>query len=370
MKIPVFEPDFGEAEIRAVMESMRRGEISGTFGRAIPEFEELNCEYLGVPHAVAVSNGTTALQLAARVAGVKEGDEVLVSASTNIASALAVYYNGAVTVPVDSEAETWNLDLNVLESLISPRTTAIIAVHLFGNPIDMDRLMKIARAHNLVVIEDCAEAHGSEWRSRKVGSFGDFACFSFLSNKVITTGEGGLVTARRDDHAESLRSLKSLAFGSPRFFHPVPGYNFRLSAIQAAMGVVQVSRIEEIVAAKIALYQRYRALLDPIPGIEFASLPENGRHVHWMVAVRIREEFGTSRDELMAHLAKNGIETRTFFCPMNQQPFLREQPGYRPVDCPIADAMWTDGLYLPSTTSLTDSQLSFIAEAILNCPRH
>lgn len=365
MKYPVFEPDFGEAEIAAVTSAMRAGEISGVFGKSIPDFEEAFARYCGVSHGVAVSNGTVALQLAARVAGVGPGDEVLVSACTNIASALAVYHNGGVTVPVDACPHGWNLDLDRLEELITPRTKAIVAVHFLGNPVDMPRLMGIAERHGLKVIEDCAEAHGALWQGRKVGSFGHLSCFSFLSNKVITTGEGGMVLTHDAGLAERLRYLRSLAFGKTRFYHEEAGYNFRLTAMQAAMGVVQTARLEEIVAKKIGLYRRYQQRLTKIPGIHLVREPRDGRHVHWMVGLRVGREFGVSRDHLRDHLASQGVDTRTFFCPMNQQPFLKPPPGGRAVACSVADALWQDGLYLPSTTSLADADLDFICGAIL-----
>lgn len=364
MKYPVFEPDYGDAEISAVTSAMRRGEISGVFGKSIPEFEEAFARYCGVPHGVAVSNGTVALQLAARVAGVVPGDEVLVSACTNIASALAVYYNGGITVPVDACPDTWNLDLNLLETLITPRTKAIVVVHFLGNPVDMPRLMDIANRHGLKVIEDCAEAHGAEWKGQKVGSFGHLACFSFLSNKVITTGEGGMVLTRDPKMAEELRFLRSLAFGKIRFYHEAPGYNFRMTAMQAAMGIVQTGRLEEVIEKKINLYRRYQARLVGIPGVRLVKEPLEGRHVHWMVGLRLGREFGVSRDRLRAHLAAGEIDTRTFFCPMNQQPFLKLQAGNREVACPVADKLWEDGLYLPSTTALADVDLDYIAGQI------
>ncbi|HEY5792076.1 MAG TPA: DegT/DnrJ/EryC1/StrS family aminotransferase, partial [Chthoniobacterales bacterium] len=229
-----------------------------------------------------------------------------------------------------------------------------------GNPVDMPRLMEIAARHRLTVIEDCAEAHGAEWEGRKVGSFGQLACFSFLSNKVIQCGEGGMVLTNDDRLAARMAYLRSLAFGPVRFFHEEPGYNFRLSAMQAAMGVVQAGRIEEIVANKIDLFRRYRQRLEGVPWIQFPVEPRDGRHVHWMVGIRIRAGFGITRDALRTSLTARGIDTRTLFCPMNQQPFLRAQPGYREVPCPVADRIWEDGLYLPSTTALTDGDLDEI----------
>lgn len=369
MKFPVFEPDFGKAEIDAVCHAMERGEISGVFGRSIPQFEEAFANYCGVSHGVAVANGTVALQLAARVAGIKPGDEVLVSASTNIASALAVYYNGAITVPVDSENLTWNLDLNLLESLVSPRTKAIIVVHLLGNPVDMPKVMDFADRHGLVVIEDCAEAHGAEWGGRKAGSFGHLSCFSFLSNKVITTGEGGMVLTNDPVYYNELKTLRNLAFGPVRFLHEEAGYNFRMTSMQAAMGVVQVSRIEEIIQKKIRLFDRYRNALEAVDGVRFPEWDANARHVHWMVGIRIEQNAGFTRDELRKHLDSHEIDTRTFFCPMGRQPFLREQPGFRDIPCPVADRLWEDGLYLPSTTNLSDDNIEEIVDAIRNCPK-
>ncbi|MEO8205535.1 MAG: DegT/DnrJ/EryC1/StrS family aminotransferase [Chthoniobacterales bacterium] len=369
MKYPVFEPDFGEPEIEAVVAAMRRGEISGTFGRAISDFEESFARYCGSNYGVAVSNGTVALQLAVRVGGVGPGDEVLVSSCTNIASGLAVFYNNAVTVPVDSEDHTWNLDLDLLESLITPRTKAIVLVHLLGNPVDMTRLMAIANKHSLLVIEDCAEAHGAIWKGRKVGSFGHMNCFSFLSNKVITTGEGGMILTDDAEMARQLKYLRSLAFGPVRFLHEEAGYNFRISSMQAAMGVVQVAKIESVIEQKIALYRRYKERLQHLEGIQFPVEPADGRHVHWMVGIRIRKEFGPTRDVLKDHLTKEGIDTRTLFCPMNQQPFLVGQEGYRNIPCPVADRIWEDGIYLPSTTALTDSDLDFICEKVATCGR-
>jgi perosamine synthetase len=367
MKYPVFEPEFGDAEITAVTDAMRRGEISGVFGRAIPDFEAAFAGYCGVEHGVAVANGTVALQLAARVAGVGPGDEVLVSASTNIASALAAYHNGAVTVPVDSEDKTWNLDISLLESLISPKTKAIIVVHLLGNPVDMPSVMAIAKKHGLVVIEDCAEAHGAEWKGQKVGSFGHMACFSFLSNKIITTGEGGMVVTNDAGYTEQLRSLRNLAFGKVRFLHEVPAYNFRLSSMQAAMGLVQTARIEEFIRRKIELFELYRSALADLPYIRFPEWDSGCRHVHWMVGIRIGPEAPFTRDRLKDHLAANGIDTRTFFCPMNLQPFIAAQEGYKAPACPVAEAMWDDGLYLPSTLSLSAADVACISETIAAC---
>ena len=230
--------------------ALRRGEISGSFGKAIPEFEEKFAAYCGCKYGVSVTSGTTALQLAVSAAEIGQGDEVLMSASTNIATALAAYHNNAVSVGVDSEPDTWNIDPDLIESLVTPRSRAIIPVHLFGHPARMDKIMDIARRHNLIVIEDCAESHGATWKGKITGGFGDMGCFSFYVNKVITTGEGGMVVTNDAKLAERLRLLRNLAFTKPRFLHELPGYNFRMTGYQAAMGLAQFARIDHIIAQK------------------------------------------------------------------------------------------------------------------------
>jgi perosamine synthetase len=362
--IPVFEPHVGEEEIAAVVEAIRRGEISGSFGSTIPSFEEEFASYVGARHGVAVTSGTTALQLAVAAAGISAGDEVLVSASTNIASALAAYHSGAVPVPVDSEAETWNLDLGLIEELITPKTRAIIPVHLFGHPVDMDRLLELARKHGLLVIEDCAESHGATVRGRMTGSLGDMACFSFYANKIITTGEGGMVTTSDDALAAKLRLLRNLAFGKPRFFHREAGFNFRMTGYQAAMGLAQLRRIEEIIAEKRRVAATYTRLLQDVPGIQTPVQKEWARNVYWMYAIALTEEFPLDRNSLMEGLHDDGIETRTFFCPLNMQPFLQRQPGFRAVPCPVAERLWETGLYLPSAITLSDETIGAIVESV------
>jgi perosamine synthetase len=344
--------------------ALRRGEISGSFGEALRNFEIEFAAFVGCAHGVAVSSGTTALQLAVRAAGIGIGDEVLVSASTNIATALAVVHNGAVPVPIDSEPVTWNLDLDLIESRITPRTKAIMPVHLYGHPVDMDRLCEIARRHHLVVIEDCAESHGATCRGRMTGSFGTMACFSFYANKVITTGEGGMVTTNDDRLAERLRLLRNLSFTEPRFRHAEAGYNFRMTGYQAAMGLSQLGRIDQIIDAKRRLADRYAHELADVKGLQLPTEQPWARSVYWMYAVVVEPEFGRTRDELASDLRADGIDTRTFFCPMDLQPCLWEVPGFSREPCPIADRLWQTGLYLPSSTNLTDDDLHHIAGSV------
>jgi perosamine synthetase len=364
MKIPVFEPAIGDSEIHAVTAALKRGEISGNFGEALSNFENGFATYCGVKHGVAVSNGTTALHIAVAAAGIGPGDEVLISACTNIATALAVAHNGAMPVPVDSENITWNLDLDLLEDLITPRTKGVIPVHLYGHPVDMDRLMEIARKYNLIVIEDAAEAHGATVRGRKVGSFGDMACFSFYANKIITTGEGGMVITDNEELAERLRLLRNLGFTTPRFRHEVLAYNYRMTGYQAAMGVAQLNKIEQIISEKRRMAQTYTRYLSDVRGLHLPAELDWARNVYWMYALTVQPDFGLSRDQLAERLAKAGVETRTFFCPMNQQPCLQAIPGFCADPLPVADSLWTSGLYLPSAHTLTEKTISYIADAI------
>ncbi|MGD0167506.1 MAG: DegT/DnrJ/EryC1/StrS family aminotransferase [Gaiellaceae bacterium] len=362
--IPVFEPDIGAAEVEAVAEAVRRGEISGSFGESIPAFERAFADWCGVRHGVAVSSGTAALHAAVVAAGIGPGDEVVVSASTNIATALAVYHNGAVTVPVDSEPATWNLDLDILEGLITSRTKAIIPVHLFGHPVDMDRLNAIASRNGLTVIEDCAESHGALVRGRMTGSFGKMSCFSFYANKVITTGEGGMVLTDDDAVAVDLRLLRNLAFGTPRFFHEKPGYNFRMTGMQAAMGIAQMRRVDEIVEKKRRVADLYTSRLQDVAELQLPCEMEWARNVYWMYAVVIRHGAGIERKTVMERLRDDGVDTRTFFCPMGRQPFLRDQPGFRDVPCPVADGLWERGFYLPSSPLLDGETIDRICIAL------
>jgi len=362
--IPVFEPIIGEEEIAYVTDALRKGELSGTFGHYLETFEKEFAEFCGCKYGVAVSNGTTALHLAVAAAGIEPGDEVLVSASTNIATALAVAHNNAVPVPVDSEEDTWNLDVSLIEGLITPKTKAIIPVHLFGHPVDMDALMALANKHNLVVIEDCAESHGATCRGRMTGSFGAMGCFSFYANKVITTGEGGMVVTNDKALAERLRLLRNLAFTTPRFRHEELGYNFRMTGYQAAMGLAQLRRIGHIVQEKRRIAHAYNGLLADIPGLALPVERDWAHNVYWMYAVVVEKDFGMSRDQLMTGLKQRGVDTRTFFCPMNQQPCLQAIPGFKEVPCPVADRIWECGLYLPSTYTLTEAQLRQVADAL------
>jgi len=362
--IRVFDPHLRLEDLASVATALQNGEISGNFGTSLERFEIGFSSYVGCAFGVATSSGTTALHLALAAAGIGCGDEVIVSSSTNIATALAAVYLGAVPVPADVKADSWNIDPDHVESLITSRTKAIIPVHLFGAAADMDRIMSIAERHDLLVVEDCAQAHGARWNGRPVGSFGHMAAFSFYANKAITTGEGGMVTSNDRQLADRMRYLKNLAFTEPRFRHTDIGYNYRMAGYQAALGLEQLARIENIIEAKRSLAYFYRNSLKGVEAIQWQAEPQEMRHVHWMAALNLRRDSKLKRDDLARVLYEKGIETRTFFCPMNQQPALQALEGFPSDPCPVADRLWTSGLYLPSSLSLTDKDLSLISDLV------
>ena len=362
--IPVFEPEVSQSDIENVTLAVKNGEISGSFGKFIPEFESKFAEYIGSRNGVAVSSGTTALHLAIAALKLQPGSEVLVSACTNIATALAVYHNNCVPVPVDSEEDTWNLDPSLIEGLITEKTKAIIVVHIYGHPVDMDPVLEICKKHNLVVIEDCAESHGALYKGKMTGTFGLMSCFSFYANKIITTGEGGMVLTDDDKIAKHVAYLRNLAFGQPRFYHEEAGYNFRMTGMQAALGVSQLERIETTVEKKRAMAARYDKGLSGISWLQLPVEKDYAKNVYWMYGIVLREEANISKDNFMRYLTENGVDTRSFFCPMDMQPFIIPLIKDKKIECTVARRLWKNGLYLPSSTLITQDQINHVCEVI------
>ncbi|MCX6000553.1 MAG: DegT/DnrJ/EryC1/StrS family aminotransferase [Chloroflexi bacterium] len=363
--IPVCEPLIGTEELQNVADAITRNEISGSFGKYIDEFETKFSQYCDARYGIATTSGTTALHLALASIGVKQGDEVIVSTFTNIATANAVCYCGARPVAVDSEPETWNIDVAQIEKKITPRTKAILPVHIYGHPCDIDPILQLAAKHGLCVVEDAAEAHGAEYKGRKVGSLGDVACFSFYANKIITTGEGGMVVTNDPAVADKARLLRNLAFSKKRRFeHHYLGFNYRMTNIQAAVGVAQLRRIEEFIDKKRHLASLYSASLRDVPGITLPVEKPWAKNVYWMYSIVVGDKYGLSRDELVTRLAENGIETRTMFIPMNQQPVFHQMGLFNGESCPVAEDLSRRGLYLPSGVGLTDEQIEFVCDAV------
>ncbi len=336
-------------------------------GKFVRLFEEELAAYLGCRHAVAVSNGTAALHVSALALGLKEGDEVLVSASTNMASAFAMFYTGAVPVPVDVERDTWQMDARLLEGKVTRRTRAIEVVHLFGQPVDMDPVMTVARRHGLRVIEDCAEALGARYHGTTVGTIGDLGCHSFYANKIITSGEGGMVTTNDAALAERARQCANFYYGKKqKFMHEDVGFNYRLPNVSAAMALGQLRRIDRILADKERIATHYRRRLAGVRGLRVPVTRPWAKPVLWMFNLAVEREFPLGRDELMAQLAERGIETREAFIPINRQKVFLERGLVKDDDCPVANELMETGLYLPSGISLTTEDLDYVCDAILS----
>ena len=363
--IPIMEPQIDHQEIDRVLDCLKTGWISSQ-GSYIPEFEKTFAEYCGSGYGIATSNGTTALHLALVTLGLSPGDEVIVPALSFIATANAVTYCGARPVFVDVNPGNWTMDPEALRALISPRTKAIIPVHLYGHPADMDPILEIASEFGIWVIEDAAEAHGAEYKGKKVGSLGHAGCFSFYGNKIITTGEGGMITTNREDVARLAWNLRDHAFSTERhFWHKFVGYNYRMTNLQAAIGLAQTEQLEQFVAARRANAAYYTELLSRIPGIVTPPEAPWATNVFWMYGILLNKEFGLSRDQLRGALAARGIETRTFFIPMHCQPVYFDQ--YRGQRFPVAEDLCRRGLYLPSASNLTREDILAVVEAIKEC---
>lgn len=360
--IPVCEPWLAGNELKYITEAVETNWISSA-GGYIPRFEALFAEKMGTRFGVACANGTVALHLALATLGLEPGDEVIIPTFTMIATANAVAYLGARPVLVDSEPVTWNMDVNQVEAKITRRTRAIIPVHTYGHPVDMDALNGIAQKHGLFVLEDAAEAHGARYKGRPVGSLGDAACFSFYGNKIITTGEGGMVTTNREDVARLAWNLRDHAFSTERhFWHKFVGYNYRMTNLQAAIGLAQTEQLEKFVAARRANAAHYTRLLRQIPGVVTPPEASWATNVFWMYGILLEKEFGLTRDQLRQALARRGVETRTFFIPMHCQPIYFDR--YRGERYPVAEDLCRRGLYLPSASGLTHEDIEAVVAAI------
>jgi perosamine synthetase len=363
--IPVCQPTLSGNELKYITDAVETNWISSA-GSYIPRFEALFAEKMGTRYGVACANGTVALHLALATVGLEPGDEVIIPTFTMIATANAATYLGAKPVLVDSELYTWNMDINQVEDAITPRTKAIVLVHTYGHPVDMDALTEIGSRRGVFVLEDAAEAHGALYKGRSVGSLGDAASFSFYGNKIITTGEGGMITTNREDVARLAWNLRDHAFSTERhFWHKFVGYNYRMTNLQAAIGLAQTEQLEKFVAARRANAAYYTDLLSQIPGITTPPEAPWATNVFWMYGILLSEEFGLSRDELRGALAAKGIETRTFFIPMHCQPVYFDQ--YRGQRFPVAEDLCRRGLYLPSASNLTKEDILTVVEAIQEC---
>lgn len=365
--IPVCEPLLTEQDTELVLDCLRSGWISSA-GRYLDEFEAGWAAYCGMRHGVAVSNGTTALDVAVALLDLKPGDEVILPTFTIISCAQAIVRAGGRPVLVDSDARTWQMDVGQVAAKITPRTRAIMVVHIYGHPADMDPILELAARHRLLVIEDAAEVHGAEYRGRKCGGLGDVSTFSFYANKLITTGEGGMVLTQRDDLAARARSLRNLCFQpQQRFLHDELGYNFRLTNMQAALGVAQLRRIDGIVERKRAIAQRYSEQLKDVAGLTLPVEEPWARNVYWVYGIVLDAATGLDAGEMARRLRDRGIDTRPFFLGMHEQPALLRMGLFRDEHYPVAERLARQGLYLPSGLTILDSEIDQASDAVRVC---
>ncbi|MDE1845877.1 MAG: DegT/DnrJ/EryC1/StrS family aminotransferase [Candidatus Micrarchaeota archaeon] len=361
-RIPMYEPKLGEEELANVTEAVKSTWISSK-GKFITQFEEEFAKKVGTKYAVATSNGTVSLHLAMAALGIGKGDEVIVPTLTFIASANTVKYTGAKPVFVDSNKEYWCIDPEKIEKRITKKTKGIMPVHLYGHPCDMDPILEIAKKHDLFVIEDAAEAHGAKYKGRTVGSFGDISSFSFFGNKIITTGEGGMCTTDDEALYQKMRVLRDHGMNpSKRYWHDVIGYNYRMTNMQAAIGVAQVHKMDEVIARKREIARLYEKNLSSLAKKGYITLSpqmEWATSVYWMYNILLKGKAKLGRDELMEKLGAKGIETRPIFHPLHMMPPYKQSRRY-----PIAEKIGLSGISLPSGPTLTDEQIKEVCNAV------
>lgn len=361
--VPVNEPIITQAAKRYVAEAMEAGWISSA-GPAVALFEKRFADYLGVRHAITTPSGTAALHLALVTLGIGVGDEVILPDFTMIGTVCAVLYTGASPVFIDSEPQTYTIDTTLLAPAITSRTRAFLPVHIYGHSADMEPILALARAHNLSVIEDAAEAHGATYKSRLCGSLGDMGCFSFYGNKIITTGEGGMVVTNDDDLAARARSLKDMAHSpNHRFRHDELGFSYRMTSLQAACGVGQLEHIDAFLEKKRWIASEYQKRLSNIGGLRLPSSKSWAGNVYWMYAVLVEDSFPLSRSALCTAMKARGVETRNFFLSSASQPMVRTLIGVQG-PFPVSENLAARGFYLPSGLALTLDQLEYVCETI------
>lgn len=362
--IPVNEPLLNDKALKYLEECVKTGWISSE-GSFIERFENEWASYCGMNYGIAVCNGTAALMIALACLGLKPGDEVIMPTFTIISCGLSIINVGAVPVLIDSNPRTWCMDVHQIEAKITPRTKAIMAVHIYGHPVDMDPIHDLASKHNLFIIEDAAEAHGAEYKGHKVGGIGDFSCFSFYANKIITSGEGGMVLTNSLDYAAHLRSLRNLCFQKERrFFHSELGFNYRLTNLQAAVGLSQVECIEEHIQKKRWIGNSYTERLS---GLSMISLPVEepwAKNVYWMYGIVLADDFRYNATEFAGMLKNEGVDTRPYFIGMHEQPVLLKRGLFTGERYPVAERIAQRGLYLPSGLGLTEEQLEIVCTTL------
>lgn len=364
--IPVNQPLIAKNALKYVTDCIKTGWISSA-GSYITKFENEFARFIGVKHAITTTNGTTALHLALATLRIGPGDEVILPDHTMFACADAICYTGAKPVVVDVERDTWNIDVQKIEKKITKKTKAIMPVHLYGHPVDMDPLMRLAKKYRLYVVEDAAEAHGALYKGSVVGSFGTINAFSLYANKIVTSGEGGMVVTNDKRLAARARTLHDLAHSPKRrFLHEEIGFNYRLTNLQAALGLAQLEEVNRFIAKKQWMAKLYNELLSRVEGITLPPHKKWARNVYWMYSILIEDSFGLTRDQLTQKLKEEGVDTRTFFIPLHKQPALINLGYYtgKEKNYPVSDEISEKGMYLPSGLAITEEQIQMVVSSI------
>jgi perosamine synthetase len=365
--IPVNEPLLNGNEKKYLNECIDTGWISSE-GPFIKQFEERLAAEIGRKHGIAVSNGSVALDAAVAVLNLQPGDEVILPTFTIISCAASIVRVGAIPVVVDCDPHTWNMDLNQIESKITSKTKAIMVVHIYGLPVDMDPVLALAQKHGLKIIEDAAEMHGQLYKGKPCGSFGDISIFSFYPNKHITTGEGGMILTDDDALANKCRLLRNLCFNpEKRFVHEELGFNYRMTNLQAALGVAQLERLDEFVKIKRKMGAHYNNLFSTLKNIQPQTVKTSyADNIYWVYGMVLNDELPFDAVAVMKKLAQANIGTRPFFWPMHEQPVFLKMGLFKNVSCPVAERIARRGFYIPSGLALTEQQMNRVAAEVKN----
>ena len=363
--IPVNEPLLNGNEKKYLCECIDTGWISSE-GPFVKEFEQKMSDTVDRKYGIAVSNGTAALIVAVQALGMKKGDEVIMPSVTIISCAMAVMKVGAVPVLVDSDLYTWNINTNEIEAKITPKTKAIMIVHLYGLPVEVDKILAIAKKYNLKVIEDAAEMHGQTYKGKPCGSFGDISTFSFYSNKHITTGEGGMVVTDDAEIAERCRTLRNLCFKKDiRYVHDETSENYRFTNLQAAVGLAQLESLDEFVEKKRQLGRYYTEKFRDIEGLILpVEKTEYAQNIYWVYGIVLDKNVKVDNKTVQKFLAEEGIGSRTFFWCMHEQPVYRRQDLFVNESYPNAEYLARKGFYIPSGLALTECQMNMVVKGM------
>jgi len=362
--VPVSEPSLNGNELKYLTECIESGWISSE-GPFVEKFEKKFAARIGRKAGITVSNGSDALELAVTALGIGPGDEVILPTFTIISCALAITRSGATPILVDCDPTTWNMRVDQIESKVTEKTKAVMAVHIFGLPVDLDPLLELCTEYGILLIEDSAESIGLSYRNKPCGSFGEISTFSFYANKHVTMGEGGLVAVNSENLEVKCRSLRNLCFKEPRFVHEKVGWNMRLTNLQAAVGLAQLERLDQLIARKRRMGARYNQLLADVPGLQLPVSNTNyAENCYWVYGVVLDDGVELDAQEMIRILRENNIGSRPFFWPLHQQPVFNREGKFLNEQHSVSENIARRGLYLPSGAAITDYQIEYVAKTV------